>query len=98
MASKFYPLSKSLVLLTCSCLLSLFSFSQNQIVIENTQTGSPISEWGVPDFRDNRIAGFSTKMSLNKGETASFKIRSEAGASFTLKIYRLGYYGGMAQD
>ena len=94
MASKFYPLSKSLVLLTCSCLLSLFSFSQNQIVIENTQTGSPISEWGVPDFRDNRIAGFSTKMSLNKGETASFKISSEAGASFTLKIYRLGYYGG----
>ena len=76
-------------------LLSFFSTqAQNPIVVENAQSGNPISEWGVPDFRDNRIAGFSTKMSLNAGETVHFKISVQTGATYTLKIYRLGYYGG----
>ena len=37
------------------------------------------SEWGVPDFRDNRIAGFATKMSLNRGQTVRFKINVQSG-------------------
>jgi hypothetical protein len=78
--------------------IALFSFvvlsAQNPIVTENALPGNPISEWGVPDFRDNRIAGFSTKMSLNSGETVRFKIDVQGGANYTLKIYRLGYYGG----
>jgi hypothetical protein len=45
-----------------------------------------ISEWGVPDFRDNRIAGFSTNMSLNSGQTAHFKIDVQGGANYTIKI------------
>ena len=45
-----------------------FLFAQNAIVTENSNAGNPISEWGVPDFRDNRIAGFATKMSLNRGQ------------------------------
>ena len=82
-----------------SALFSLLFFvftsrAQNPIVTENALTGNPISEWGVPNFRDTRIAGFSTKMSLNAGETVHFKISVETGATFTLKIYRLGYYGG----
>jgi hypothetical protein len=88
------------VLKALSCLvlfLLLFSFtssSQNPIVTENALPGNPISEWGVPNFRDNRIAGFATKMSLNRGQTVRFKINVQSAASFTLKIYRLGYYGG----
>ena len=81
-----------------SVLFSLFvffsSFAQNSVVIENALSGNPISEWGVPNFRDTRIAGFSTKMSLNSGQTVHFKISVEAAATFTLKIYRIGYYGG----
>ena len=42
--------------------LTVFSFAQNAIVTENANAGNPISEWGVPDFRDNRITGFATKM------------------------------------
>lgn len=61
---------------------------------ENALPGNPISEWGVPDFRDNRIAGFSTNMSINSGETVRFKIDVQGGASYNLKIYRIGYYGG----
>ncbi len=67
---------------------------QNAIVTENALPGNPYSEWGVPNFRDNSIAGFATKMSLNRGETVRFKINVQSGASFTLKIYRIGYYGG----
>ncbi|HZI54147.1 MAG TPA: N,N-dimethylformamidase beta subunit family domain-containing protein, partial [Chitinophagaceae bacterium] len=77
----------------CMCSF-LFSIAQNPIVVENQLTGSPISEWGVPDFRDNRIAGFSTNHSLNSGETVRFKIDVQGGANYTIKIYRIGYYGG----
>src|SRR5688572_11933624 len=72
----------------------LDSFAQNPIATENALPGNPISEWGVPDFRDNRIAGFGNKMSLNSGETVRFKINVQSGATYTLKIYRIGYYGG----
>jgi hypothetical protein len=71
-----------------------FSFAQNAIVTENSNAGNPVSEWGVPDFRDNRIAGFATKMSLNRGQTVRFKINVQSGAAYTIKIYRIGYYGG----
>jgi hypothetical protein len=67
---------------------------QNAIVTENALPGNPYSEWGVPNFRDNSIAGFATKMSLNRGETVRFKINVQSGVSFSLKIYRIGYYGG----
>ena len=73
---------------------SITSLSQNAIVTENALPGNPISEWGVPNFRDNSIAGFSTKMSLNRGQTVRFKINVQSAATFTLKIYRIGYYGG----
>jgi Domain of unknown function (DUF4082)/PKD-like domain/Bacterial Ig domain len=75
-------------------LLFFSSFAQNSIVTENALPGNPISEWGVPNFRDTRIAGFSTRMSLNSGETVRFKISVEGAATYTLKIYRLGYYAG----
>jgi hypothetical protein len=74
--------------------LTVFSFAQNAIVTENANAGNPISEWGVPDFRDNRIAGFANKMSLNRGETVQFRINVQSGANYTIKIYRIGYYGG----
>ncbi|MEP7377697.1 MAG: N,N-dimethylformamidase beta subunit family domain-containing protein, partial [Chitinophagaceae bacterium] len=74
--------------------LTAFSFAQNAIVTENANAGNPNSEWGVPDFRDNRIAGYSTKMSLNRGQTVRFKINVQSGATYTIKIYRIGYYGG----
>src|SRR5450432_2177047 len=84
------------------CLSSIYVFNyssaQNAIVTENLLTGNPISEWGVnssADFRNTNINGFATDISVNKGSTVHFKIDGQAGVSFTLKIYRLGYYGGM---
>ena len=78
-----------------TCLFSvLVSIGQNPIVQENNLPGNPISEWGVPDFRDNRIAGFSTNISVNSGKKVRFKIDVQSGANYTLKIYRIGYYAG----
>jgi hypothetical protein len=85
---------KQLLVVVSALIFSIFSFAQNPIVIENALPGNPISEWGVPDFRDTRIAGFSTKMSLNSGETVRFKITVQPAAAYTIKIYRLGYYAG----
>ncbi|MGZ8550726.1 MAG: N,N-dimethylformamidase beta subunit family domain-containing protein, partial [Chitinophagaceae bacterium] len=85
---------KVFIFFITALILSFSSIGQNAIVTENALPGNPSSEWSVPDFRDNRIAGFSTKMSLNAGETVRFKINVQGGANYTLKIYRLGYYGG----
>jgi hypothetical protein len=87
------PCKQLIAVLTASLLFTI-SFAQNPIVTENAQPGNPIAEWGVPDFRDTRIAGFSTKMSLTSGETVRFKITVQPAATYTIKIYRLGYYAG----
>ncbi len=74
------------------------SFSQNAIVTENQLTGNPISDWGVnssSDFRNTNLNGFATDISVNKGSTVHFKIDDEVGGTYTIKVYRLGYYGGM---
>src|ERR1700681_59519 len=73
------------------------SFAQNAIVTENALTGNPISEWGVnssADFRNTNLNGYTTDISVNKGTTVHFKIDGVNGVSYTIKIYRLGYYGG----
>lgn len=84
----------SLLLLLLHANLSVHAQSANPIVNENLNPGVAIATWGVPDFRDTRINGFATEISVNKGTTVSFKVHSQSGASFTMVIYRLGYYGG----
>ena len=65
----------------------------NAVACENTQAGVPRSEWEVDGYGDESIQGFATAMSVNKGETISFKI-SSATSNFHIDILRLGYYGG----
>jgi len=64
----------------------------NDIVMENQLPGTPRSVWDVSAVGDTNIEGFATSMSINHGETVSFKI--ETDAPYTIDIYRLGYYGG----
>ncbi|ANZ36372.1 hypothetical protein BBK82_10165 [Lentzea guizhouensis] len=68
----------------------------NLIVTENQLPGSPKSEWdginaAVP--ADPNIAGFTTRLSVNKGQTIDFKIHTNS-SNYRIDIYRLGYYGG----
>ncbi len=65
----------------------------NDIVTENLLTGNLPSEWDIEGSGDLSIQGFATDISYNVGDVASFKIKTTA-PSYTVKIYRLGYYQG----
>ena len=66
----------------------------NKIVAENCKPGNPPEEWDINAAGDPAIQGFATDVSVNLGETVSFKIDTHSPA-YRLDIYRMGYYGGM---
>ena len=66
----------------------------NEIVCENSKPGNPQSEWDVDGNGDSSIQGFATDISVNHGDTISFKIKTTASA-YRIDIYRLGWYGGI---
>src|SRR6185295_10410241 len=61
------------------------------IVAENALAGNPASEWDVAGAGDPSIQGFATDISVNRGETVSFKVATDSVA-YAINIYRLGYY------
>src|SRR4051794_29609440 len=65
------------------------------IVQENALPGTPQSVWGVSGAGDPSIQGFATNISVNHGQTESFKINDAANADYHIDIYRMGYYTGM---
>ena len=65
----------------------------NQVACENTLPGADPDTWQIQGAGDKSIQGFATSMSVNKGETISFKIKSET-SNYRIDILRLGYYGG----
>jgi hypothetical protein len=64
----------------------------NEIVAENCRAGAPASEWDISGAGSGSVMGFATDISVVQGGTVAFKI--DARASYTLDIYRLGYYAG----
>ena len=65
----------------------------NPIVCENALPGDPPSNWQVNGVGNPEIEGYATSMSVNAGQTESFKIKTNA-SSYHIEILRLGYYGG----
>jgi len=65
----------------------------NPIVCENSKTGNPSSEWDITGAGDLSIQGYATDISVNRGQTARFKIDTPS-TNYRLDIYRLGYYSG----
>ncbi|MBO0883917.1 MAG: hypothetical protein J2P17_27010, partial [Mycobacterium sp.] len=63
------------------------------IACENTQQGDPPSDWQVSGQGDTTIQGFATSMSVNVGQTISFKINTPS-TKYHIDILRLGYYQG----
>ena len=63
----------------------------NAIEAENCLAGNPPSEWDVSGAGDANLQGFATDISVNRGETVSFKVNTTASA-YRIDIYRLGYY------
>jgi hypothetical protein len=62
----------------------------NPVACENTQVGT--ADWQV-NSDDPSIAGFTTDISAVAGGTVQFKVSTTA-ASYSIDIFRLGYYGG----
>ncbi|HYK44140.1 MAG TPA: N,N-dimethylformamidase beta subunit family domain-containing protein, partial [Parafilimonas sp.] len=88
-----YALSCLTLLIILSVFVVFNAAAQNAIATENALPGNPASEWDVDGAGDLSIQGFATDISVNKGETVHFKIKTDASA-YTIKIYRLGYYNG----
>src|SRR5262249_42186092 len=63
----------------------------NPIVVENLKAGDPSWSAGASE---PSLQGFATNISINTGQTVDFKIKATAPTtSYTIDIYRLGYYG-----
>src|SRR5215212_8795600 len=58
----------------------------NPVVCENSKAGTPVSEWDINGAGDTTIQGFGTDISVNRGATIAFKIKSTA-ANYRLDIY-----------
>ena len=63
------------------------------IACENTLPGDAPSDWQVSGAGDSTIQGFATSMSVNVGQTESFKISTPA-TSYHIDILRIGWYQG----
>ena len=65
----------------------------NPVACENAKTGSAPSAWQVSGAGDASIQGYATTMSVNRGDTIRFKIKTTV-SNYHIDIYRLGYYQG----
>ncbi|MBB5139900.1 methionine-rich copper-binding protein CopC [Thermocatellispora tengchongensis] len=63
----------------------------NPITCENSQPGTPKSQWDIDP--KGTVEGYGDQMSVNLGQTINFKIRSAATA-LKVDVYRMGYYQG----
>src|SRR5689334_22009308 len=68
--------------------------ASNLIVTENQLPGTPQSVWGVSGAGDSAIQGFATDISVDHGQTVSFKVNDTTLAAYHIDIYRMGYYQG----
>ena len=89
--SKIVP---AIAALLGSAMLSDVRAQTNLIVTENALAGNLPAEWEVSGIGDPSIQGFATEISVNRGQTVSFKIHTDA-TDYRIDIYRLGYYGGL---
>ena len=72
------------------CLLA-----SNPIVAENLLTGSPAGQWQVTGNGDLSLQGFSTDISVQRGQAIQFKINDATAGAYHIDLYRLGYYRGL---
>jgi hypothetical protein len=82
--------SLSLEMLEARILLAV-----NAIVAENQLPGTPDTVWNVDGAGDSSIQGFATDISVDQGQTVSFKIKDTNTAPYRVDIYRMGYYSGL---
>jgi len=68
----------------------------NPIVLENQQPGS--GDWMFSTLANDvaqQIKGYASTTSVNQGENINFYVTVNPAQSYTLDIYRIGWYGGL---
>jgi len=70
----------------------------NPIVIENQQPGT--SQWRIPwgsaaTDGGGQIKGYASATSVNKGENITFYVSVNPAQTYTVDVYRMGWYQGL---
>src|SRR5262245_18137726 len=72
----------------------------NPVVVENQQPGT--SAWDIVSGNGliatdagAQIKGYASAASVNKGESIAFKVSVSPAQTFTIDVYRIGWYGGL---
>jgi hypothetical protein len=71
------------------------AWGQNPIVVENQNLGS--TNWNLSNSGSDavgQIKGYASAASINKGESITFFVSVNPAQTFTIDVYRLGWYGG----
>jgi hypothetical protein len=75
----------------------LATAQSNPIVIENQQPGT--DAWDIGDNLANdtagQIKGYASAASVNKGQNITFYVSVNPAQTFTIDVYRIGYYQGL---
>src|SRR5258707_4584140 len=76
------------------------SSADNPIVLENQQPGTDawtLSKFGYPtaDDTNKQIKGYASAPSVNKGGSITFYVTVNSFQSYTMDIYRIGWYQGL---
>ena len=88
--SRFLPSLFLVFLVTATCVVG----QTNPIVAENLLPGNPPSEWDVDGAGDTTIQGFATDISVNKGDTIHFKVKTNA-TNYSWISIASDYYEGL---
>src|SRR2546426_10091043 len=70
----------------------------NPIVVENQQRGT--SQWQIPFGSTatdavGQIKGYASATSVNKGEDITFHVSVNPAQTYTIDVYRMGWYEGL---
>ena len=73
--------------------------NMNPVQCENLQPGTPVANSPMSisyqSVGDPTIQGFATSMSVNLGQTVSFKVSAPGVSAWHINIFRMGYYQGL---
>ena len=72
--------------------------ADNPIVVENLQPGT--GDWQIPwgsaaDDTTKQIKGYGSAVSVNKGGNITFYVSVNTAQTYTIDVYRIGWYQGL---
>ena len=64
----------------------------NAIYLENQKPGT--NSWRITNYTTTSIAGYASALSVQRGGSLPIKVSLAAPGSYSIDIYRIGYYAG----